>query len=163
MKKLFLFILLSTLLFANLLPEEKEYLEKKGSLKVCYTKYDVPFVIEHDDKISGISIDFLDHITKDLDIKYEMIKTKNLKEKREFLQQNKCDILPMVPTNINKYSFIKQTTPLGDDHIVLVTNIFEPYLFDLKTLKNKKVAIRKGAINIKQYVEQNYPNLQIVE
>ena len=146
----------------NLTSKEKQFLETKKVINVCYSKRSAPFVIENKGKITGISIDFLELISKKSGIKFEMVKVKNIEEKRAYLQEGKCDLLPLVSTYLNQDPSVIATKELGRDNIVLVTKIDEPYLLDFSELKNKKIAVDRDLLNIKKYLQEFYPTVKIV-
>jgi len=146
----------------NLTSEEEQFLEIKKVIKVCYSERSAPFVIENKENITGISIDFLNLISKKSGIKFEMIKTKNIEEKRAYLKEEKCDLLPLVSTYLNQDESVVPTKELGRDNIVLVTKIDEPYLLDFSELKNKKIAVDRDLLNIKKYLQEFYPTVEIV-
>ena len=147
----------------NLTPKEQKYLKSIDKLKVCYSRYDFPFIIKDDNSFSGISVDFLNIITKKLNIGIDIIEARTVAEKRLFLENGKCDIFGIVPTSLSMDKNIIPTRVLGEDYLVMATKIDKPFVYNFKSLKNKKIAIRKGAINIKKYIQKNYPNLEIVE
>ena len=167
-------LFLFTALFANenlekvsltveLTSAEEEYITNKNEIKVCYANRDFPFVIEHKDKLEGLAIDYLNVISKKTNIQFKMIKASTGKEKRDFLKKGKCDSVGIIPTDHNTYDFIIPSSSLGTDSIVLVTKLNQPYIFDFKALKNKKIAIRKSAVNIREYVKKHYPNFEIID
>ena len=166
---IYLLFILNLTLFAettlediNLTSKEKHFLELKKVIKVCYSDRSAPFVIEDREKIRGISIDFLELISKKSAIQFEMVKVENIEEKRAYLQEGKCDLLPLVSTYLNQDPSVIPTKELGRDNIVLVTKIDEPYLLDFAELKNKKIAVDKDLLNIKKYLHELYPTLEIV-
>ena len=152
----------NTLQDINLTNKEIEYLEKRKIFKVCYTNSSVPFVIEDKGNITGISIDFLDLISKKADIQFEMLKLEDLEEIRLYFQEGKCDISPLTSTYLNNDSSIVASHALGRDNIVLVTKIDEPYLLDFIDLNNKKIAVHKDLINLRKYLKELYPNIEII-
>ena len=146
----------------NLTSKEKKFLETKKVIKVCYSKRSAPFVIEDRGKTTGISIDFLNLISKKSGIKFEMVKVENIEEKRAYIQERKCDLLPLVSTYLNQDLSVIPTKELGRDNIVLVTKIDEPYLLDFSELNNKKIAVDRDLLNIKKYLKEFYPTVEIV-
>ena len=146
----------------ELTAKEIKYLESKKQFKVCYTKRNAPFIIEDRGKITGISMDFLNLISKKSGIKFEMLKVEDIEEKKAYLRQGKCDILPLISTYLNNDESITPTHVLGRDNIVLVTKISEPYLLDFEALNKKKIAVHKDSIKLRTYLQEVYPNIEII-
>ena len=143
----------------NLTKEELEYIKAKETLKVCVHPNQYPFVILNK-SASGISIDYLNNISQQIDLKYKLIKASNHKEHLQMLKDGFCDVVPTVVTSPNKFEYLTTTNSIVTDNIVLVTNISEPYVDDFS---NKKVGIQTGTKSLQQYVKSIYPDINLVE
>lgn len=149
-----------TLLFTQ---EELSYIKEKKSIKVCVHPTQYPFVIFGKDGYSGMNIEFLKEFTKMSNLEFEIIPAKNLKAHLMMLKNGKCDVSPIVLTKPNTFKFLTPAKSYISDNIVLATRIDEPYIDDLNTLTDKKIAIQKGAKNLINYVHSLYPNMNLVE
>lgn len=149
-----------TLLFTQ---EELSYIKEKKSIKVCVHPTQYPFVIFGKDGYSGMNIEFLKEFTKMSNLEFEIIPAKNLKAHLMMLKNGKCDVSPIVLTKPNTFKFLTPAKSYISDNIVLTTRIDEPYIDDLNTLTDKKIAIQKGAKNLINYVHSLYPNMNLVE
>ncbi|MFA7083444.1 MAG: transporter substrate-binding domain-containing protein [Arcobacteraceae bacterium] len=143
--------------------EEKEYIDNKKSVKVCAYKKAFPFVIPLKDSVTGSSIEFLNLISEKSKLNFEIILTQNLDEHFEMIKNGICDASSVMPAKPNIYDFLTPSHPVLSDIIVLVTKINEPYIGDLNSLDNKKIAIGKGEKNIIKYVNSVYPKIHLAE
>ncbi len=143
---------------------ERQYIENKKIIKICVHKDTEPFVIvSKNNKVEGISIEFLDQISKKINIDFEMVVSDNLDQNIKKIKNAKCDIFPVILTKPNIHKFLIPTIPFASDNIVLVTKINEPYVLNLNSLKDKKIAIQKGAKNLAKYINTIYPNIELEE
>ena len=143
--------------------QELEYIKNKKSVNVCVYKKSFPYVIFNKEEITGTSIEFLKHITSRTKLEFKIIPFESVKEHLEMTKSGKCDLVPIIVTKPNIHEFLTPTNPIISDNIVLVTKINEPYINDLKELKDKKIAILKGATNLIKYVNSIYPNIQLIQ
>jgi len=143
--------------------EEREYIQKRKTINVCYHQEQHPWVIKSKNEMKGSSVEFLKHITKKSNLEFNMIETNTVQEHFEKIKDGTCDISPIIVTRPNKFDFIKATVPIVEDNIVLVTQINEPFVDDLEDIENKKIAMHKGKKNLVFYVKSIYPNMEIVE
>ncbi len=143
--------------------EERLYIKEKKTVKVCVHPYQYPFIIFAKDGYSGMNVEFLNEFSKNSNLKFEFVESKNREEHLIMLKNKKCDIVPIVTTEPNVHTFLTPTNSIGTDSLVIVTKIKEPYIDDLNTLSSKKIAIQKGATNLIQYVKLIYPDINLVE
>lgn len=143
--------------------QELEYIKNKKIVKVCAAANTFPHIIFNKDEITGMSIEFLKHITNKSKLNFEIIPSNSVGEHFEMIKEGICDVSPIMLTNPNMHDFITPTKPIISDTLVLVTKINAPYESDLNDLGNKKIAVFKGAKNIIKYVHLTYPNMQLVE
>jgi PAS domain S-box-containing protein len=142
--------------------KEQKYIKTKKTIKVCVHPNQTPFVVL-DKSVSGLSIDFLNYISKQTGLNYTIVKAKSHKEHLEMLKDGLCDIVPAVLTKPNKFDFLIPTYPVVKDNIVFATKLKESYIDDLHELKNKKIGIQKGTKSLQNYVKSKYPNLNLIE
>jgi len=141
--------------------DEFDYLKKKKTIKVCTPIDNYPFTMLDGDKIVGISIDMLQLISKKSNINFEMVKMDSLKEQFDMLRNHQCDMVPVVATQPNSFSFLTPTLAFGSSNVVIVTKIKEPYIADLSDLKSEKIGI--FGENMIKYVKTLYPNINLVK
>ncbi|MCK5293917.1 MAG: transporter substrate-binding domain-containing protein, partial [Arcobacteraceae bacterium] len=143
--------------------EEQKYLQNNKEIKVCIYSKNPPFMIKKENNYTGLSIDFLDLISKKIDLNFNILDSVTIEKHFKMLKDGKCDVSSLVVTKPNKYNFLVPTKPYASDNIVLVTKIDEPYISDLTTLTNQKIMIQKGSKNLIHYVKSLYPNLNLIE
>jgi len=102
---------------------EKQYLKSKKSIKICTNPNWAPIEFQEENKELGISIDILNTVKENLNVKYEFIKTSSWKESQEFLKDKKCDILPTAIKTEEREKFANFTKPyLRYDLAIITTN-----------------------------------------
>ncbi len=171
-KNLFILIsLLFTLLYSEefkydklvFTDKERTYIKEKKIVKVCVHPGLYPFVLFDDDVYSGISIEFFNEFAEMTNLKFKYVPSQNTKEYLAMLKNGKCDINPIIVEKQNMSKVSTATKTYVSDKIVLVTRIREPYINDLNTLTDQKIAIQEGAENLIKYVKSLYPNMNLVE
>ena len=143
--------------------EEREYLENKKEIKVCYDKTFYPLSYCENNNSYGLSLEILNLISHKIDINFNMIVTDNWVEQLNYLKNAQCDMTAIALTKPNYYNFLTPTDAYIDDKLVLVTDIKQPYIRDLTKLKNKTIGIKYGFSVLKNHLQLQYPNINFVE
>lgn len=144
-------------------PAEVEYIENTDIVKVCVHQGQSPFVTLKDKSISGTSIEMLKQITKRTGFEFDIVRTSSHEEHMQNIKDGLCDISPIILTKPNVFNFLLPTKPIISDSLVLVTKINEPYVNNLHSLVNKKIAIQKGSKNLIYYINSFYPKMDLIE
>ena len=165
MKKLnLLFLFLSSILFGNnfeLTKEEIDYLNSKKIISMCVDPDWEPF-----EKINkygfheGISADIIKLISNKLNIKIELIPTKDWDESIDFSKQKKCDILSFLNETPKRKEWLVFTEPIFNDPNVLVGRIEKSYIDDISKV-NLSIALPKNTA-IGERFAKDFPNLTII-
>lgn len=125
--------------------EEKNWLMNNKTIKVAVHKEWNPVEFYNDANIySGINSSYLKLLEEKLSLKFEIVKNGFWHEKVEKINHNEVDILMSsvrTPIKARKLNF---TTPYIEFPTVIVTKDDVNYIRDLKTLKNKIIAVEKG-------------------
>jgi len=143
--------------------KEKEYLNKKKSIKVCYDQSFYPVTYTQNDTMIGISRDIIDIISKKYNINFTYIPSNDWIKQLENLKAGKCDTTAVIITKPNYYDFLEPTISYISDQLVLVTKINEPYFSSLKDIKNKTIGIKYGFRALYKYFKEKYPKLTFIE
>ncbi len=143
--------------------DEKKYIEDKKEITVCLRASFEPFMIKEKKKYSGITIDFLNEISKQTSLKMNYIMNDNVNDYFKNLENGACDAIALTVTKNNKHQSLTPTNSYVFDEIVITTSIDKPYLSDLNELGDKKVLIQKGTKSLINYVRTIYPNINLVE
>lgn len=146
----------------NLTDEELAYLKKKKSISMCYATTHPPYTMMEHGQPVGVSVNFLRLIEKKIKIPFEFIYADTLREEFKMAKNKVCDSVPVILTSPQIIPFLVATKPAGKDTLSMVTKIDEPYIFDMKTLKNKKIGINKYSVNIIEFIKLNYPEIDYI-
>ncbi len=159
---LFVFLLFCNYSFGSILSftkEEKNYLENKKILNLCTRKDFIPFGRFRNGTYEGISSDIYKIVEKKLNIDLKIVPLQKLDFKN--IKNKNCDIVNFLDTMQN-YQYLKVTKTVINSPYVLVTNIDVPFINNLSTLKNKKIAILNNKTLLSK-ITKRYPNLHAVE
>jgi len=137
--------------------------QQKTTIKVCYAKNIQPLIFEDNAEPKGISKDYLNILSKNMNIEFKYIVAPSVKEQYKMIKNNKCDIVPIIVKEPNQFDFLIPSNHYIDDYLALATRIQEPYVIDLHNLKDKKIGINKGYKNIIFYLQKLYPNIKFIE
>ena len=139
------------------------YLEDKRELRYCIDPHWLPFEgIDQDGKHQGISREYLQLIEQMLPIPITLVRTKNWQESIEFVQQRRCDFLPLAMKTPSRTSFLTFSAVYLDIPTVLATTTDKPYLADLTEVPPLPIGVRRGYGFIELYQAQ-YPGLHIMQ
>lgn len=141
---------------------EKEYISKNKVIRVCIDPSWYPFeFFNENNEYDGILPNFLNLLLSKVQIKYEIVQTQTWEETLNNIKQKKCDIVSAIHKTNKREEFLNFTPNYTSFPLMLVTKKDVSYLHNLKSLKNKKIAIVKGyAIN--ELFKKKYPNNKII-
>jgi len=147
----------------NLNTKEKEYLNKKQSIKLCidpdwmpYEKFDLM------GKHVGLSADYFKIFEERLKIEINPVFTTNWSQTLEFMKQRKCDVLSLAMQTPNRKKYIKFTPVLLEMPLVFATKLNVTFVDNFKQLRKKKIAIVKDYAYV-EIIKRKYPNLMLIE
>jgi len=146
----------------SLTEEESIYLQHKKVLTLCIKEELHPFISYKNNKASGISIDFLEIISKKIDTPINFVKISTELEKLDILQLPTCDIISTILTTPNHSSSIVSTKPYIYDNVVMATHNKSPFISDMFSLENKKIGIPFYAERLIKYINIQYPNINLI-
>lgn len=122
--------------------EVAKAIEKKGVLRYTVASFLPPYSVEGDGKkVSGITVDYLAHLGKDLNLPVEYVPTANLSEAFRLAEAGEIDLVAGLPGH---YPAPGQMLPLGvyeSPPMVIVIPATAPYIPDLTALTGKSLAI----------------------
>ncbi|WP_320034399.1 ABC transporter substrate-binding protein [Halarcobacter sp.] len=146
----------------KLTSEQKNYLKNKQKIKMCVDPNWMPLEMIKDKKHAGIAADFINIISNELKIPFELVTTKTWTESIEKIKKHQCDILPLAQVTPSKQEYLNFTTPYITTPLVIVTKTAKPFINDLEVVKNKKIAIVKN-YSIFEILKNKYPYINFVE
>lgn len=143
--------------------EEKEFLSKKGTLKICIDPQWMPLErLTPDGKHEGISADFLAIILGRSGIPYEVVPSKSWVASLEMARRRDCDILSMASETPGRKEFMNSTTPFLKLQTVIATLMHQPFIDDISELSGKKIGVIRGYSHVELLKLQN-PDIILVE
>jgi len=144
----------------NFTIEEKNYLNKKELLKICTIPYKIS--INNKNFYKSIDVKLIEDISKKLNIKHEIIKTKSYNQSIQYTKDGICDILSITRATKKRLEILNIAQPFIAQPLVMVTNGDVLFVDNFTKLKNKTIAISHEHLAIKT-INKMYPNLKIVE
>ncbi len=147
----------------SLTQEEKQYIKDKKAINVCIKSDQEPLVIKDKEGYSGISIDYLELVSKSTNMKFNYLYNHNMEDYVNGVKNGKCDMMSLILTKQNQYKFLTPTIVAATDEVVIVTAIDEPYLSTLNDLNNENIMVQKDAKDFIKYIKHFYPDLNLVE
>lgn len=142
--------------------DEIAYLTKKVQLNYCIDPNWLPFeALDASGKHIGMSADYLAFLDRLLPVKFVLVPTKDWTESVSFVEQKRCDLLPLAMRTPSREKYLLFTKPYLTIPSVIATTNDKPYLEDLAEIHRMPIGIRRGFGFIELYKRQ-YPNLQII-
>jgi len=144
--------------------EELYYLKKNPVVKMCNNPSWEPIEFaEHGDinNISGIAIDTLRLIEKELNIRFQTIPTESWTQSQQFLKEKKCDILPAAIETENRKKYANFTQPYIQLPLAIFTAKDKPLINGLDEIIHEPWARHKGS-GLIQTINKKYPNNNLI-
>ena len=145
----------------NLSPAEEEFLSKTTELKMCVDPEWMPFEKLSNGKHIGIAADYIEEISKVLDIPIEALNVKSWDESMQRGLNKECDIFSMISKTPFREKFINFSTPYLTLPVVLATKNEKSFIGSFDELEGKKIALVKG-YSIVYYMQEHYPNIEYI-
>lgn len=170
MKKLTFIIfslLLSTYSLANSVSvfneEEKQWLKEHPVLTVGIDRNFEPIeFIDENGEFKEVSADYLKELEKILNLKFNLVKTKNWQEIITMTKNNKIDMLSCIVYTKQRGEYLNFTKPYLSFPMVIVTNKATGFINGLRDLNGKTVAVIEG-YTPQDIIEENYKNIHLVK
>jgi signal transduction histidine kinase len=147
----------------DLTPKEQEYLNSIDNIPTCYDTLFSPYTMMKDGKPLGVTVDYLKQIEKKIHKKFKFIYTNSADKQYKMAYEKKCVVIPLTQTSPPAVPFIVPTLSAGKDNLVLVTQINEPYIFNMKKLKDKIIGVDRESYSLIAYLNKEYPYIKCVE
>jgi ABC-type amino acid transport substrate-binding protein/serine phosphatase RsbU (regulator of sigma subunit) len=144
--------------------EEKDFLFKKGALKMCVNKNRMPYEgIDSNGEHIGITADILNLIYSNSNLNIEIIPSNSISQTLHFLKTKRCDFSSLGMETENRKYFANFTKPYMSFPIVIATDTSETiFIDDVKYLFGKTVSILRNSSFVDIFRNQ-YPKIDIVE
>ena len=142
-------------------PEEKSYLEKKGTLTMCVDPDWMPFEKIEKNEHVGIAADYIKLIEKKIKKPIILIPTKTWSESLEYGEKRACDIFSLIMQTPQREKYLNFTKPYLEIPLVVAADINTPFVDNILQIKNKKLAMVKGYA-FAETLKIKYPDIQFV-
>ncbi|RYA24480.1 diguanylate cyclase [Malaciobacter halophilus] len=141
--------------------KEKEYINKKEEIKVCIDPEWMPFEKLKDNKIYGMSSDYVQYFEKKLAKPFSLVPTKNWTQTLEFVKNRKCDLIPMLFKNKEREEYLNFSKNYLTFPLVLATRLEETFTNDVSSAFGKKVGYVKNYAYT-EFFKKKYPKIELV-
>ena len=141
---------------------EKEYLLKKGAIKLCVSPNWMPFEGFKDGKYIGMIAEYFELIRQKTNLNITIYPTKSWAENMAAIKNKKCDILGSASPTPERLAYMNFTDTYMKSPIVLVTKVDKPFINHITDVAGKKLGISKGYA-IKEIIKGKYPNINIID
>lgn len=159
----FIFINLSLLnandLTKTLTKEELEFLQKNQPLRLHNEQYWPPYNFNENGVPKGFMIDYMNLISKKLDIKIEFISGPSWNEFMEMLKTDKLDAIINIAKNDEREKFFNFTNIFHSASNAIYVKKGDENLDSLEKLKGKTIVMPKGFF-AQQFIEKHYPEIK---
>lgn len=142
--------------------EEIAYLKEKKEITICGQREWLPFMDFSNENPKGILVDLAKEYEKIIGIPFRYIRTNNWADCIARTHKNEVDIALPILTKPNNISHLVPTKAIGKDYLVLVSKVEKPFISDITKIDKMKVSIHKYRKNHINYVQSNYPNLELI-
>ena len=138
-------VFITNLVGVEFTPEQQTYL-KEHRIKVCISTNKAPIEFIADGKHQGISFDIIHSFEDILGIEFDVVKTESIKQSKEYLKSNKCDIIPHLPNDEKMLNYATFTKPFNTLNLVGITqNNAQLIVSFKKSIDHKVIALGKNS------------------
>ena len=142
--------------------KEKNYLEKKKTIKMCVDPDWMPFEKIEKGKHVGIAADYIKIIEEKIKKPITLIPTKTWSESLELGQKKDCDIFSLIRTTPQREKYLNFTKPYLEIPLVIAADINAPFIDNILQVKDKKIAIVKDYA-VGEILRIKYPDINFVD
>ena len=148
--------------FLYLTDKEKHFLQEKKELTMCVNPHWMPYEKIESGKYTGISADYIEHISTLIKIPISLVATKTWSESLALFKDRQCDILPLVTSSPSRASFMNFTKPYFTDPLVVATLNDKSFVSDLSKLKEQKIGLLRNNAS-SELLQHKYLNVNFVQ
>ncbi|AXX87579.1 BvgS-like domain-containing diguanylate cyclase (NMT1, PAS domains) [Malaciobacter marinus] len=142
--------------------KEKNYLDNKKEIKVCVDPEWMPFEKIKDNKLLGMSSDYLKIFENKLDIPFTLVSTKSWTKTLNNLENRSCDLIPMISEEEKRKQYLDFSKAYLSFPLVLATRLEEPFISNVSDTYGEKLGYIKDYAYV-SILEKKYPKIQLVE
>jgi signal transduction histidine kinase/ABC-type nitrate/sulfonate/bicarbonate transport system substrate-binding protein len=142
--------------------KEKDYLKNKHSITMCVDPNWLPYEKIENSKHIGISGDYINLVSKKLNIPIELIPTTSWSQTLEYARSRKCDIISLAMATPSRKKYLNFTTPYLKTPLVIATKTDVNFIASIQSLNGKKLGVTKD-FAYAELLRIKYPYIDIVE
>lgn len=142
--------------------EEQAYLKQTSSFTLCVDPDWLPYEkLDAEGKHIGLVAEYLDLISKRLNIELTVVKTTSWKETQKIYQNGMCDVVSALNKTAERENHLLFTEPYIKSPAVLVVKNTNMQVTRLADLNAKKLAMVKGYV-YDEKLRKDYPGIEVV-
>ena len=143
-------------------PQEKAYLQKSGTIKMCVDPDWAPFErINEQGRHEGIAADLVQLVAQRVGLRIELYPVKNWDESLAASKAGRCQIMSFLNQTPARDAWLIFTDPIFSDPNIIITREEHRYISDARGLKDERIALPRGTM-VEERVRRDFPNLKIV-
>ncbi|MGA1940240.1 ABC transporter substrate-binding protein [Arcobacter sp. YIC-310] len=141
---------------------EKKYLEKRKVIKACIIPNAMPYSDIKENRLQGITSDFMKMLEKKLNINVSYVKTNNTEHSIELIKKGVCDIIPTSQLTQEGKDIMNFTKSYLDIPSVLMTKDDKPFIENLSNIKDVKIGVNRDFSSF-EALKLKYPDIDFIE
>lgn len=147
----------------GLTKEEMDWLSSKKTITVAAEEKSFPYeFIDNEGKISGISGDFLDEISKRLNIEFVWSGNANWNDGLTQYQSHEVDMIAVVTPTLDREGLFIFTEPYMRFEQAIFTLKNNKAFTSLETLNGYRLSLAKNTA-IVEYIKKDFPDINVIE
>jgi len=142
--------------------EEVSYLKQKENIKICADPSWMPFESIVNGKLTGMSADYIQLLSKKLNIDFNLVPTISWDDAVQKAKARECDIFPLAMETPQRKTFMNFTKPYLKVPLVIATTYDKSFIPELTDVLDKKLGAVKGYA-FTELLRLEYPSINIIE
>ncbi|OKY24747.1 hypothetical protein BI291_06015 [Thalassotalea sp. PP2-459] len=133
-----------------------------SSIRYCIDPDWAPYESLINGQHIGLSRQYLTLIEKNSELTFTLIPTESWQQTLDYIQANKCDLIPMLNSTTNRKNFLDFTKVLFRAPNALYGHYNQPLVGHLANINQQSVAVVTG-YRLHRYLLEHHPKINIVE
>ncbi|WP_394220644.1 diguanylate cyclase [Alteromonas gracilis] len=134
--------------------------EQSSDVTYCIDPNWAPYEAIRNGVHVGISAQYMRLIAEISELTFTLVPTESWQQSLEFVQQGKCQVIPMMNTSDYRKQFLDFSQPYFEAPNVLVAKAGMPMLQGYSGIGNRTVGIVQGYRQV-EYISRHYPGLRL--
>ncbi|WP_457602509.1 transporter substrate-binding domain-containing protein [Nitratifractor sp.] len=141
-----------------LTPEERAYLQKKGTIRIHNERNWAPYNFNENGHPKGFVIDYMNLLAQKLGIKLQYVSGYTWDEFLQLAREKRIDVIANIVDTPARRKYLNFTSPYDISHKAIFAN--KPGFKHISDLEGKTVAVPKGFF-IESYLQTHYPKIHL--